>query len=143
MRWICVSIAALAFAGVASAATPGMSLAQAQSRLELKLRLVFDDTVTQAQENLRLAKQLGGPEGIRIATDNLAAAKRGMQVDNASCAGLHRVQGGFDSFRCRLLLSDELGYHATAKGLMSRNRSSGRWQWVSQSFLRDRLGVLD
>jgi hypothetical protein len=73
MRYPVVLLAAslagvLLIAPATSAASgPGWTLAKASAYIEFNLRLSDPELVTQAQEALRLAKGIGGPNGIAAA----------------------------------------------------------------------------
>ena len=121
-----------AAAGAEATSTPGMSLAQASSQIEFHIRLVIPAVVAKAQDTLRLYKQLGGAGGIRQAQQDLDAAKTGMEVDNASCLGTRAAAGGYSAFRCKLSLSDDLGFKGKALGTYSR--TAGGWRWWTTSF---------
>lgn len=125
----------LAFAAQASAATkPGWSLAKASAHLEFHLHLVAPDIVAGAEKRLRFQRQIGGENGILNAKEDLAIARAGMETNRASCLGLKAAPGGFVTFRCKLLLSDELGFTGKALGVWKRNPATGRWLWTSSSF---------
>ena len=137
-----VLAAILSFGLVGTAAgsgKPGWSLAKASAHLELRLRLVFPDTVTQARQFLTLAKQQGDVGNLAQGQEDLRLAKAGMQVDRASCAGIKAAPGGYVVFRCRLLLSDDLFFTGKATGTWKR-LPSGNWRWFTSSFVRTGIG---
>jgi len=127
-----VTLAGLAVVQTA-AASSGISLAQASAQIEFNVRLVVPSIVTKAQEQLRLANQIGGPNGIAQAQENLKLAKAGLEVDHASCLGTKPARGGHSTFRCKLSLSDDLGFTGKALGTYGR-ATSGSWRWQTSSF---------
>jgi len=125
-------VAAIVAAGASAAPAPGMSLARASSEIEFHIRLVVPAVVAKAQDTLRLYKQLGGQGGIANARAELKAAQAGFEVDHASCLGTKAAAGGWSAFRCKLSLSDDLGFTAKAQGTYTR--TAGVWRWWTTSF---------
>jgi hypothetical protein len=111
---------------------PGWGIAKASAHLEFHLRLVAPDIITEAQHRLRLSRQLGA--SLEKAEADLRLAKAGLETEHASCLGLRVAPGGYASFKCKLILSDDLGFHGKATGTWARNPASGRWLWTSTTF---------
>jgi hypothetical protein len=126
-------VTGLLLPAAASASGPGISPATAQTRIEFNLKVVIPSLISAAQENLRIARQVGGPHGIAEAERDLKAVKTGFDVDNASCLGVRRAPGGFTSFTCKLLISlDALAFTGKVRGSYTR-MAGGTWRWQSPS----------
>ena len=111
---------------------PGWSLAKASAYIEFNLRIPDPDIIAAAKYYLAYMTKIGGPNGIAEAKKELAIATAGQTVDHASCLGLKAAPGGFVSFKCKLALSDELGFTAKRVGTWKR-LATGKWEWSGTS----------
>jgi hypothetical protein len=118
-----------------AASRPGISPEQAATRIEFNVRLVDNELVADAQERVRIALALGGPQGALRAKRALTLAKAGFEVDHAACLGTRRAPGGYTAFTCKLTLSIALGYEAKARGTYTR-LPNGVWRWRTAWFIR-------
>ena len=128
---VCVIV--LAVAGVTGAATvPGWSVVKANGYLEDNLRIVDPAIVAAAKEASWTNLQ---PGGISTGQLGLQRAKAGMEVRHATCLGVTSGSTGYVSFSCALLLSDGIGYKASAYGELKR-LPSGDWHWSTAAYSR-------
>jgi hypothetical protein len=127
------ALAAVPVSSASAATKPGWSLAKASAYIEFNLRIPVPEVVAYSKEFLRLQKQLGGQFGIAEAEEEIELAKAGLGVDRASCLGLKAAPGGYVSFKCKLAMSDDLGFTAKVLGTWKR-LPTGKWRWDSSSF---------
>ena len=129
---VCVIV--LAVTGVTAAATvPGWSVAKANGYLEANLRIVDSAIVAAAKEASWTSLQPGG--GIPSGQLGLQRARAGMDVRHATCLGVTSGSTGYVSFNCALLLSDGIGYRASASGELKR-LANGDWRWSTAAYSR-------
>lgn len=127
---VCLLAAVVAVGAAQAAVKPGWSEDRAERHIEINVQLVDPVVIAATQEQLRLAKQIGGTNGIANAQAAVKAAKAGFDVDKATCAGARKAAGGFTLFRCKLLLTlPALELSARARGTLARNAVTGRWRW--------------
>jgi hypothetical protein len=121
----------LTFAGTSSAdaaTQPGWSLAKATAYIESYVRVPAPAIIAAATVHLQAMKQGGSRSAIAKAQKQLTLAKAGLGVDLARCLGSKAAPGGYVSFKCRLALSDDLGFSGKALGTWSR-LATGSWAW--------------
>jgi hypothetical protein len=136
MRKLIAGLIAGFVLGTAATATAavGMTPERAATRIEFNVRVVSSDLIAWATDELRTAKQIGGPVGIATAQRDLRTAKAGMEVDHAACLGVRRASGGYTSFRCKLKLSAHFAEgweRGTARGTYTLVNGSWRWRTAS------------
>jgi len=129
-----VALGGLGASGSSASTKPGWSLARASAYVELYVRYTDPYVVAQARREVALAKQLGEAGVLAQAEQNLVLARAGLRVDRALCFDLRAAPGGYASFRCRLLMSDDLGFKATANGVFRVGAT--RWYLSMSDYVR-------